>query len=66
MPNWKVNGPDFVQGFWLNNFKSIRKVLGRNLQKYLENKGRIILMQKDKENGKAASNYRPTTCLPLV
>ena len=23
-------------------------------------------MQKDKEKGKAASNYRPTTCLPLV
>ena len=23
-------------------------------------------MQKDKEKGKAASNYRPSTCLPLV
>ena len=23
-------------------------------------------MQKDKEKGKAASNYRPMTCLPLV
>ena len=23
-------------------------------------------MQKDKEKGKAASNYRPITCLPLV
>ena len=66
MPNWKVNVSDFVHGFWLNNFKSIRKVLGRNLKKYLENKRRIILMQMDKENGKAASNYRPTTCLPLV
>ena len=29
-------------------------------------KGRTILMQKDKEKGKAASNYRPITCLPLV
>ena len=44
------------------------------MQKCLENgdmpmwmtKGRTILMQKDKEKGKEASNYRPITCLPLV
>ena len=29
-------------------------------------KGRTVLMQIDKEKGKAASNYRPITCLPLV
>ena len=29
-------------------------------------KGGTILMQKDKENGKVASNYRPISCLPLV
>ena len=29
-------------------------------------KGRTILLQKDKEKGKAASNYIPITCLPLV
>ena len=28
--------------------------------------GRTILMQKNKEKGKVASNYRPITCLPLV
>ena len=27
-------------------------------------KGRAILTQKDKEKGKAASIYRPITCLP--
>ena len=71
MPNWKAPGPDFVQSFWLKNFKSIQDGLRRNLQKCLENgnvpmwmtKGRTILMQKDKEKGKAASNYRPITCL---
>ena len=45
------------------------------MQKCLENgnvpismtKRRTILMQnRDKEKGKAASNYRPITCLPLV
>ena len=29
-------------------------------------KGRTILMQKDKEKDKTASNYRFITCLPLV
>ena len=73
MPNWKAPGPDCVQGFWLKNLKSIQG-LRRNLQKCLENgnvpiwmtKGRTMLMHKDKEKGKAASNYRPITCLPLV
>ena len=75
MLTWKASGPDFVQGFWLKNFKSFREGLRRNLQKCLENrnmlmmwmkKRRTILMQKDKEKGNAASNYRPITCLPLV
>ena len=55
-------------------FLSIQEGLRGNLQKFLENgnvpmwmtKGRTILMQKDKEKDKAASNYRPITCLPLV
>ena len=74
MPNRKAPGPDCVQGFWLKNFKSIQEGLKRNLQNCLENgnvpvwmtKGRTIIMQKDKQKGKAASNYRPITCLPLV
>ena len=53
---------------------SIQEDLRRNLQKSLENgnvsmwtiKGRTILIQKDKENGKAASNYRPIICLSLI
>ena len=74
MRNCKTLGPDCVQGFCVKNFKSIQEVLRRNLQKCLENgnvpmwmaMGRTILMQKDEEKGKAASNYRPITSLPLV
>ena len=74
MPNWKAVGPDIVQGFWLENFKSNQECLRRNLQKCLENgnvlmwitRGRTVLMKKKKEKGKAASNYRPIICLPLV
>ena len=72
--NWKAPGPNFVLSLWLKNFKSIQKGLRRNLQKCLDNgdvpmrmtKGRTMLMQKDKEKGKVASNYRPITCLLLV
>ena len=31
-----------------------------------KSKGRTILMMKDKEKGKAASNYRPITCLEIT
>ena len=69
MLNWKAPGLNFVQGFWLKNFKSIQERLRRNLQIYLENgnvliwitKGRTILIQKNKEKGKETSNYRPIT-----
>ena len=74
IPNWKAPGPDCVQGFWLKNFKSIQEGFRRSLQKCLENrnvpmwmtKERTVLMEKGKEKGKAVSNYRPITCLPLV
>ena len=74
MPNWKAPGPNFVQSFCLKNFKTVQEGLRRNLQKCLGNgnvpmwmkKGRTILMQKDKEKGKAASNYRPINCMPLA
>ena len=74
MPNWKKPGSDFVQGFWLKNFKIIQELLRRNLQKCLETgsvlmwmtKGRTMLLQKDKEKGKPSSNYRPITCLSLI
>ena len=32
MPSWKAPGPDFAQGFWLKNSKSIQEGLRRNLQ----------------------------------
>ena len=66
--------PNFVQSYWLKNFKSIQEECRRNLQNNLENgnvlmwmtKGRTPLMQNDEEKGKAASNYRPITCMPLL
>ena len=74
MSNWKAPGPDHVQGYWLKNFKSMHQGLSENLQDCMENgkvpdwltQGRTVLIQKDKQKGNVASNYRPITCLPLV
>ena len=73
MPNWKAPGPDGVQGFWLKNFTSMHKYIRLYLIDCLENgtptwmtKGRTVLIQKDKDKGRDASNYRPITCLPLM
>ena len=30
MPNWVAPGPDFVQGFWLKNFKIVQEELCKN------------------------------------
>jgi len=70
---WKASGPDGVQGYWVKNLKSMHRPLRKQLEQSLEEgtpgwmpKGRTILIQKDKKQGNAASNYRPITCLPIL
>ena len=63
IPNWKAPGPDGVQGYWVKNFRSMHEPLRKHLEQYLEGapnwmtKGRIILIQKDKKQGSASSNF---------
>ena len=74
MPNWKSPGPDFAQGFQLNNFSSFHGRVRSQIKECLDSdfrpkwltKGRPALLQKDKRKGNIASNYRPITCLPLM
>ena len=74
VPNWKLPGPDLVQGFWLNNFSSLHERVRLQLIECLDSgfvpswltRGRASLLQKDKSKGNVASNYRPITCLPLM
>ena len=74
MPNWKSPGPDLVQGFWLKNFSSLYERVRLQLKECLDSgfvpgwliRRRISLLQKDKNKGNVASNYRPITCLPLM
>ena len=37
LPNWKAPGPDGLQGFWLKNIKSVRKVLAKKLKVKYQN-----------------------------
>ena len=74
MPNWKLPGPDLVQGFWLKNFSSFHERLGLQLKACLDKgfvpswltRARTSLLQKVKSRGNVASNYRPITCLRLT
>ena len=74
MPNWKLPGPDLIQGIWLKNFNSLHEKVRLQLSKCLDcgfvpswlTRGRTSLLQKDKSRGNVASNYRPITCLPLM
>ena len=74
MPNWKSPGPDVVQGFCLKNFSSLHERVRLQLKECLDSgfvtswltRGRTSLLQKDKSKGNVPSNYRPTTCLPLM
>ena len=38
MPNWKLPGPDVVQGFWLKNFSSLRGRVRSQLQECLDSR----------------------------
>ena len=59
MPNWKVPGPDNVQGYWLKNLTPLHDKLVAYLQDCLDSgvvpdlltKGRIVLIEKDKAKG---------------
>ena len=73
IPNWKIPGPDRVQGFWLKDFTRLHKSLVSHLSVWLEGETpgektnrRTVLIQKDKSKGNETSNYRPITRLPLT
>ena len=54
MPNWKSPGPDLVQGL---DSGFVPSWLTRE---------RTSLLQKDKNKGNVANNYRTITCLSLM
>ena len=74
MQNWKSPDPDLVQGFQLKNFSSLHERVRLQLKESLDSgfvpswltRGRTLLLQKDKNKGNVANNYRPITCLPLM
>ena len=74
VPNWKAPGPDAVQGFWIKNLTNLHSKLAHYLNECLETAhtpcwmttGRTVLIQKDRSKGRAAGNYRPITCLPII
>ena len=74
MPNWKLPGPDLVQGFWFKNFSGLHERVRLQLKECLDSRfvpswltrRKTSLLQKDESKGNVAINYRPITCLPLM
>ena len=58
----------------VKDFSSLHERVRLQLKKYLDSgflpgwltRGRTSLLQKDQSKGNVASNYGPTTCLPLM
>ena len=74
IPNWKAQGPDGLQGFWIKNLFGIHSRLAEKLNEDIRTgvvptcmtTGRTILCIKDISRGNAAGNYRPMSCLPVM
>jgi len=73
MSNWKVPGPDWVQGYWFKTFACLHNPIANALQRCIfeENVSewmvteRTVLIQKDPDKCTEASKYRSIACLPL-
>ena len=72
-PNWKAPGIDGLHAFWLKKLTNLHARLATLLNECLTQDihptfttGRTVLIQKDKQKGQAASNYRPITCLSTI
>ena len=74
MLNWKVPGPDCVQGFWFKRMANLHDRLVKHLQACLNTgivpswmtKGRTVLIMKDCKKGGVTGNYRPIACLLIM
>ena len=72
--NWKAPGPDYIHGYWIKNLTETHLRIVKQLQNCIDaqciplwmTRGKTVLIQKDKNKGTIASNYRPITCLPIM
>ena len=73
--NWKTSGLDGIHGFWFKKkFTAIHDRLATEMNKCIQKteilkwmtKGKPSLIQKDPLRGRAPTNYRPITCLPMM
>ena len=74
MPNWKIPGPDGVQGYWIKSLSNFHGNLTLQLNRCLQENnvpswmvtGKTLLCAKELEKGNAVASFRPITCLLLL
>ena len=75
IPNWKVPGPDGVQGYWIKKLTVLHDRIAEQMNEMINSRvpipvwmttGRTVLCQKDPQKGNVVDNYRPISCLPLM
>ena len=71
--NWKVPGPDGVQGHWIKRLDALHECTAKQMDDMLNEKrmvpdwmtlGRTILCLKDSTKGNVVDNFRPISSLP--
>ena len=75
IPNWKIPGPDGVQGYWLKKLAALHELLAKQMDNIISNRevipkwmtvGKAVLCQKNPSKGNTVDNYRPILCFPLM
>ena len=74
IPNWKAQGADGVQSFWIENLHGIHNRITEELNEVIRTGVVPAWMTADRttmcinsiSRGNAADNYRPISCFPLM
>ena len=75
VPDWRSQGPDGLQGYWVKIIKTLNERIVRLMENIISNRksipkwitlGKMVICQKDLSKENAVDNYRPILCLPLM
>ena len=75
IPNWKAQGPDGVQGYWIKKLTSLHDRIASQMKDMINNGvavpnwmtyGKTYLCEEGQSKVNAADIHRPISCLPVM